>query len=84
MPLDTFCRMPVIALQSATRAMELTHRRNPQIGGLLALAQFRNGRREEAVATVKASPALLPPGRFPELRAELETALATCGAANAT
>lgn len=71
------------ALECAVRAMDLTQRRHPQIGGLLALAQFRNGRQDEAVATVKAALALLPPGRFPELRAELEAALATYGAADA-
>ncbi len=76
-------RDPMAALQCATRAMELTQRRNPQIGGLLALAQFRNGRRDEAVATAKAALAVLPPGRFPELRAELEAGLATYGAADA-
>ena len=72
-----------VALQCATRAMELTQRRNPQIGGLLALAQFRNGKRDEAVATVKAALAVLPSGRSPQLRAELEAALATYGAADA-
>jgi len=72
-----------VALQCATRAMELTQRRNPHIGGLLALAQFRNGKRDEAVATVKAALAVLPSGRFPQLRAELEAALATYGAADA-
>lgn len=72
-----------VALQCATRAMELTQRRNPHIGGLLALAQFRNGKRDEAVATVKAALAVLPSGQFPQLRAELEAALATYGAADA-
>jgi predicted esterase len=71
------------ALRHATRAMELTQHKNPQVGGLLALAQFRNGNREEAVATVKAALALLPAGRVPKLQAELEAALATYGAADA-
>lgn len=71
------------ALRHATRAMELTQHKNPQVGGLLALAQFRNGRRDEAVATVKAALALVPAGRAPKLRAELEAALATYGAAGA-
>jgi len=72
-------RDPPAALEHAARAMEITRHKNPQIGGLLALAQFRNGRRDEAVATVKAALALVPAGRFPKLRAELEAAFETYG-----
>ncbi|MCE2727019.1 MAG: hypothetical protein LW698_09615 [Planctomycetaceae bacterium] len=60
------------AAASASRSRCIT-------AGEAALAQFRNGRRGEAVATAKAALAVLPPGRFPEL----EAALATYGAADA-
>jgi predicted esterase len=76
-------RDPPAALECAGRAMKLTGNKNPQVAGLLALAQFRNGRRAEAVATVKAALALVPADRLPKLRADLEAALETYGAANA-
>jgi predicted esterase/tetratricopeptide (TPR) repeat protein len=76
-------RDPPAALECAGRAMKLTGNRNPQVAGLLALAQFRNGRRAEAVATVKAALALVPANQLPKLRAELEAALETYSAANA-
>ena len=76
-------RDPPAALEFARQAMKLTGNKNPQIARLLALAQFRNGRRAEAVATVKAALALVPADRFPKLRAELEAALETYGAAEA-
>lgn len=69
------------ALEHAERAMALVNGKHPGIARVLAQAQFRNGRREEAVATVKTALELLPPGRAADLRAEMEAALKTYGGA---
>jgi tetratricopeptide (TPR) repeat protein/predicted esterase len=65
------------ALQFAQSAAELTQHRNPQFLRATALAYFRNGQKEKAVATVKAALALIPAGQLPNLRADLEAALKT-------
>lgn len=70
-------RDPQAALRHAERAMQLVDGKHPGVAGALALAQFRNGKREEAMATVEAALKLVPPGRAPELRAELESSLKT-------
>jgi predicted esterase/tetratricopeptide (TPR) repeat protein len=67
------------ALRHAERAMEIVKGKHPGIAGVLALAQFRNGRREEAVETVKRALELVPADRAPELRAQLQAALETYG-----
>lgn len=72
-------RDPQAALRHAERAMQLVDGKHPGVAGALALAQFRNGKREEAMATVEAALKLVPPGRAPELRAELESSLKTYG-----
>ncbi len=65
------------ALRFAENAADLTQHKDPQFLRATALAYFRNGQKDKAIATVNAALALIPAGQFPNLRADLETALKT-------
>ena len=62
------------ALDFAKRAAELTKNEDPMVLDTLALAQFRNGQKAEAIATQKKAIALLEknPEADPDLLAELK------------
>ncbi|MGD0089819.1 MAG: protein kinase [Planctomycetota bacterium] len=60
------------ALPLAQKAAELTKHENCNILDTLALALFRNGRKEEAIETEKKAIALLPANTPPDTRREFE------------
>ncbi len=69
---------PQTALRYARKADELAEGKDPDILDTLALAQFRNGQREQAVETQTRALQLLPPpepGRRDGGREEMETRL---------
>jgi non-specific serine/threonine protein kinase/serine/threonine-protein kinase len=72
---------PAAALDSATRATELSHESDPEILEVLALAQAKIGKRTQSIESLQKALALLqapkPGDPIPELRKRLERDLAS-------
>ena len=72
---DTEFRDAAFALPLARRAVDMTKESDPSPLDVLALALFRNGRRDEALVAIKKAIAILPTSMLPAQRKEYEDQL---------